>query len=241
MSKFAGQLDARARLVSCLLLIIAQVVSQSLILLSVGALIALLIALMFGRSMREMLIHLLRVEAFVVFIVLLLPFSVEGDTLFSLFGVAASVQGVERAMGVFLKVSAAALLIFGLLGPLKPSELGAALNALKVPSKLVTLLLMTLRYIELFKQEYGRLRQAMKARAFEVRSSWHTWRTLGWLIGMLLVRGMVRAQHVFEAMQCRVFQGHFPTQPAERWHLRDTLWLLLCSAVMLISLIERFR
>ena len=52
-------------------------------------------------------------------------------------------------------------------------------------------------------------RVAMKARGFRLRCNPHTWRSIGYLFGMLLVRSIERAERILAAMRCRGFQGHF--------------------------------
>jgi cobalt/nickel transport system permease protein len=67
----------------------------------------------------------------------------------------------------------------------------------------------------------------MKARAFWPRSDLHTWRSLGYLIGMLLVRSLERAERILKAMKCRGFDG--------RLHSGDTLTLRPLDALFAAS------
>jgi cobalt/nickel transport system permease protein len=94
-----------------------------------------------------------------------------------------------------------------------------------VPAKLCHLLLLTLRQILLVGDEYQRLRGAMKVRAFVPRSDRHTWRALGWLIGMLLVRSLARGQRLSDAMRCRGFDGRLRLLRRGRWQRHDSLAL----------------
>jgi cobalt/nickel transport system permease protein len=98
-----------------------------------------------------------------------------------------------------------------------------------MPRKLVHLFLLSVRYIGVLFQEYQRLRMAMRARAFVAASNRHTWRSFGWLLGMLLVRSLERSQRVLRAMKCRGFHDRLYLLSENRWHSRDSWTLLLTS------------
>jgi cobalt/nickel transport system permease protein len=86
----------------------------------------------------------------------------------------------------------------------------------------VHLFLFTVRYIAVLGREYQRLRTAMKARGFRMRCDLHTWRSIGYLFGMLLVRSLERSERILAAMRCRGFQGDFhPLTPVGTPGWRD--------------------
>jgi cobalt/nickel transport system permease protein len=124
------------------------------------------------------------------------------------------------------------LALLGLVGGLEPAVLGHALARLRVPDKLVHLLLLTVRQIELVHQELGRLRRAMRARAFQPRSDRHTWVSYGNLIGMLLVRSLDRSQRMLAAMRCRGFDGRLYLLDERRWRAADTAFLITLLPVL---------
>jgi cobalt/nickel transport system permease protein len=215
--------EARARLVTAGLLVFAVVGLQRPELLIVAALAALALALATFRDLRRLLHRLLAVEWLLLVLVLTLPFTVPGETVLALGPLQASDAGLERALTVFLKANAAALTVLGLLGGLAPNAFGHALGRLGVPERLVQLLVLTVRQIDLLQGEYGRLRRAMRARAFRARSNLHTWRSLGWLIGMLLVRATARAHRLVAAMRCRGYRGRLVLLDRTHWSVGDSL------------------
>jgi len=89
------------------------------------------------------------------------------------------------------------------------STLGYSLAKLKMPPKLVHLLLFNYRYIFVINQEYQRLVTAAKIRGFTPGTNIHSYKTYAYLVGMLFVRASLRAQRVFNAMKCRGFNGKF--------------------------------
>jgi cobalt/nickel transport system permease protein len=129
---------------------------------------------------------------------------------------------VLQATVIALKANAVVLALLALVGTLEPVAVGHALARLGAPDKLVHLFLLTVRYLGLLGEEYRRLTRAMRARGFVPRSDGHTWRSLGWLLGMLLVRSLERAARVTAAMRCRGFHGRFHLLDPVAWGIADT-------------------
>ncbi|WP_210395965.1 cobalt ECF transporter T component CbiQ [Motiliproteus sediminis] len=224
---WARKRDPRLRVVAALwLALVAVSLSQPLALASLLLLVLLLAGLL--RLPWSLLFQrLLAFEGFMLVLTLMLPFSVAGDPLFQLAGFSASEQGVERALVILLRANTVVIGMLTLLGTLEPEQLGHALGRLKLPDKLVHLFLLSVRYLFVLLDEYRRLRTAMRARAFTPRSDRHTWRSYGWLVGMLLVRSMERSQRVLAAMKCRGFHGRLYLLDNNRWQLTDSGLLLL--------------
>jgi cobalt/nickel transport system permease protein len=197
--------------------------------------LALALALSAGLAPRLLLRRLLALEGFMAVLLLLLPFSVPGEALFHLGPFAASQEGGLQALTILLKANTVVLALLALAGTLEPVSLGHALARLKAPDKLVHLLLFTVRYLGVLDDEYHRLRLAMRTRGFRAQSNLHTWRSLGWLMGMLLVRSLERAQRIVAAMKCRGFNGRFYLLDESPWRAADTVFALL--GIGLLSLI----
>jgi len=201
--------DSRLRLVVCWGFALAVIgLTQLPALLAALALAG--FAAMAARLKRAATLrHMVAFDGFMLFVLLFLPFTVPGGVGFSLNGVSASREGLLHAAGILLRSNAVMLMILALLGSMEPVELGHAMARLRLPAKFVHLFLFTVRYIEVLGREYRRLRVAMKARGFRVRCNPHTWRSIGYLFGMLLVRSIERAERILAAMRCRGFQGRF--------------------------------
>jgi cobalt/nickel transport system permease protein len=161
---------------------------------------------------------------------------VPGESWLQLGPFSASREGVLQATAILLRANAIVLALLVLVGTLEPVVLGHALAQLRVPDKLVHLFLFTVRYLGVLHDEYRRLRQAMRTRGFVARSNAHSWRSLGWLVGMLLVRSLERSQRIIEAMKCRGFNGRFYLLDSQRWQLGDTRFAL-AVALLLSSLL----
>lgn len=178
--------------------------------------------------------RLVAVNAFMATLVILLPWSVPGTTLLGLGPLAYTREGLAQALSIALKGNSVVLILTTFLGTMEPLTFAHALERLRVPSRLVVLLMFTVRYIAVFEREYGRLRQAMRSRAFRPRLNRHTLRTFGYLVGMLLVRAMERSERIQQAMKCRGFTGRFHTHRHMRvgradWAFGATLLVLLTA------------
>ena len=105
-------------------------------------------------------------------------------------------KGIFSLMASFLLVSTTSM-----------DALCAALRKLHVPSILVTLLLLTYRYISVMIQEVAIMTDAYHLRAPGQKgihiSAW------GSFLGQLLLRSMDRAEELFQSMQLRGFHGDF--------------------------------
>ncbi len=214
-------LDPRARVVAALVFALAVVALERLAVAALALGAACVVAALFRVSPEAAARRLAAAQATLLLLVVTLPFSVPGESVFRLGPLDASDAGVLRAALVALKANAILVAVLGLLGTLDASRLGHALYRLRAPAGLVHLLLFTVRYLGLLESELARLRTAMRARAFRPRSDRHTLRSLGQLSGMLILRSHARAARVMEAMRCRGFTGRFPVQGDLRWRATD--------------------
>lgn len=205
---------------------------------SSGAALALALGLTVAARLdaRALARRLLALTGFLLIMLLTLPFTTPGASWFTLGSLSASTAGRDLALLILCKATAVMLTLTILVGTLDPLAFAQALGRLGVPHRLTQLLLLTIRQIHLIDAESIRLRQALRARAFVPRTDWQTWRTYGWLIGMLLVRSFARAERLLEAMRCRGFRGRFYRLDTPTWRMADSLaalgWLLLLGGLL---------
>ncbi len=202
-------LDPRCRILVTVGFSVVVVFSHQYLTLVSALILALVCAFLTKLDVKRTLRRMLAMDLFMLFLLVMLPFTTPGPTWFELWGLSASIEGFQRAIQIILKANAAILLLLTLVGTLEATTLGYALARLKVPVKLVHLLLFTVRYLEVINREYKTMRSAMKARAFRPGSNRHTWSTFGYLLGMLLVRSLERSERILAAMKCRGFKGQF--------------------------------
>ncbi|WP_404381129.1 cobalt ECF transporter T component CbiQ [Caenispirillum salinarum] len=208
------RLDPRARVLAAVAFAVAVVALTGLPALVAAVGVAFGLAVWARLPLKETARRVAAMDGFILLTLVMLPFTTPPaagtEPLFTLWGLPASRGGLEHAVRIALKANAVILALLALVGTMRETVLGHALGRLGVPAKLVTLFLMTVRYIEVLHAEYGRLRWAMKARGFRPRTDLHTLKSLGHLVGMLLVRSLERSERVLAAMKCRGYTGRLP-------------------------------
>jgi cobalt/nickel transport system permease protein len=223
-------IDPRARIV------VAVVVSVTIVLadrrsVSGVALAAGALAMIDGVPLRVLAKRLLPFNVVMLLLALVLPLSTPGESAWRLGPLGFSSEGLRLAAAIALKGNGVALTLIVLLGAIDTITLGHALRHLYVPEKLTHLLLFMVRYLEVLHQEHVRLRAAMKVRGFRPRMDRHTYRSFGYLVGMLLVRSLDRAERIFAAMKCRGFRGRFYLLDHFSFGRRDAVF---CAAAALL-------
>ena len=203
------RLDPRFRIVVAALFSIQIAVSFDFALLAGALFIALVLTFMARLPVFPVLRRLLLVNVFVLFLWLFLPFTTPGEEILRSGPLTMTREGLALAGAITVKSNAIVLTILALIGTLPVAVFGHALQRLRVPRALCHLLLLTYRYVFVIEQEYLKLIRAMRIRGFVPRTDLHTYRSMGNLMGMLLVRSLERSERVHQAMRCRGFQGTF--------------------------------
>jgi len=233
------RLDPRIRLVSAVIYSCATALCREFP--------ALLAALLFSAGLvalarlrtAEVLKRLLVVNGLVLFIWAVIPFTFPGETLIRIGPFGAARQGVDLAAQITLKSNAIVLAFIALVATMPFATAGHALHRLRVPDKIVHLILMTYRYIFVLEQEYLRLVRAATIRGFRPGTNLHTYRTYAYLVGMLFLKAVDRAERVRWAMLCRGFKRSFHSLQEFRAGAGSIVFFLLMSvAVLGIALLE---
>ena len=236
---FIAGIDPRLRIVAAAFYAVVVVACHWIPVLSLALVVSLCTMVAERLPVGKTLKRMAAMDSFIVFLLLLLPFTVPGDPAFIFWGFPASWEGVYQAVTIALKANAVVLMLMVLVGTLEAVTFGHALHALRVPATLVHLLLFTVRYVDVLHEEYLRLRQAMKARGFKPSNSLHTYRSFGYLVGMMLVRALERSERILDAMKCRGFTGAIPLLAEFELSRRDAVFAVLMLAIMgLISVLE---
>lgn len=215
------RLDTRTRVVVAVLLILALVSLRSWPLLGLAILLGGMLTTSAGVSGRQMVRRLLHVEGFLLILFVALPLTTQLPPFVTVGPVELSVPGLERAVTLALRITAAVLVVLPLVSGLTPIRLGHALGRLGLPARLVQVFLFSIRYVELLRAEARRLHDSMRLRGFTPGTNLHTMKSYGHFIGQLLVRAVERAERIDEAMRCRGFAGRFPLVTLERFGFAD--------------------
>ncbi len=230
-------LTPRTRLMACLLALVCVVLLNSIASSVLALGLSLTLLLLARPNMRVARKRMACVNIFIAFLWLTLPWSVPGESLIHAGPLVVTRQGLDLALLVTLKANAMVAFFLALLASLPVSSLGAALESLRCPPKLVFLMLVTYRYVFVLQDEWHSLRTSAMLRGFEPGSNWPTWKTYAMMLGMLFVRAHDRSRRVWEAMLLRGFNGHFPVSGQQRSGSGDVLFvagLIICLALLLV-------
>lgn len=189
--------DPRAKLIAILCLIFAIVFIPDLRIAGIGLVIALALVFISRIPFGFMLKHLTWVIMFIVPLFVIVSLTPSG--------------GVERASLISIKALSAVILIFPMIGTMRFDTTVKALEKLKIPNKLVQMIMFTYRYIFVFIEEVQRMFRSLTSRGFSRGISIYTMSTTGKLIGMLFVRSHERAERVYSAMVSRGYEGSLQT------------------------------
>lgn len=229
-------LDARALLLAALVLILGiKGLHRPLELAAAGGALLLVVAAL-GVPWRAFLSRLLWVLPFCLAALPLL-FTVPGPALFRWGWWTATEPGALRV----LEVIAQCLLCFGVLllatSLSGPYELVDALGRLGCPERLVAVLRLCLRYLDLLAEELRRLQRARHSRGCQEPGLLFRARVTGQLAGTLFLRSLARAERVEVAMRSRggVAAACLVRPATARWGLAETLLIGLSLALAGVS------
>lgn len=183
--------------------------------------------------------RLLPVNGIVLFLWLVVPVTFPGTPLFHLGPLTATREGLLVSAGITIKCNAILLTFIAMVATSTVATLGAALGRMRVPGKMVYLLLMSYRYLFVMEMEYHRLARSAALRCFRPSTSMHTYRTFAYFIGMLFVRASVRAERVYMAMLCRGFSGKFHSLQEFSFSRKDGIWATcMTTAILALGFVE---
>jgi len=200
--------DPRAKIVSFLFLIFSVALLPNLKLALFGLMGSVSLLFLSKLPLRFVTQYLKWVLLFILFFIVIMPFSVKGEELFSLYNIKITREGLFLGLLISTRAVSATILIFPMIATMKFEETLKALYKLKFPNTLVQVFMFSYRYIFTFLEELQATLIAMQARGFKLRTNLYTLRILGKTFGMLFIRGYERAERVYQAMKARGYEGN---------------------------------
>jgi cobalt/nickel transport system permease protein len=225
-------LDPRVKIIVVALFSVIVAVSSRFLALLPALGISLFLVAMAKLPIKRVFYRLLLVNGFILFLWLVLPFTYNGEELFTIGPFIATKEGLLLAGQITVKSNAILLSMIALLSTTPIVSLGHAMGQLHFPDKITHLFLFTFRYIHVIHKEYRRLTNAMRIRGFVPRTNMHTYKSYAYLVGMLLVRSYDRAERIHTAMRCRGFNNRYHSLTQFSLKMEDIFCLSLMSAVI---------
>lgn len=140
--------------------------------------------------------------------------------------------GVISMLTLMVKGVLCLMASFLLIATTRIDALCLSLRKLHVPSMLVTLFLLTFRYVFLMVEEVSVMSQAYALRAPGQKGIHY--RAWGSFLGQLLLRSMDRAQELFSSMQLRGFEGEFRYADDKAFTPGDAAYLIICIGLFVL-------
>jgi cobalt/nickel transport system permease protein len=233
------RLDPRVRVIMATVYSFVVALSDKFTVLSAALAVSLLMVFIARLELPALAKRILIVNGLVLLVWVVLPFTFEGQSLMSVGPLVIYRPGVLLAARITIKSNAILLAFIALIATMNFSTLGHALNRLRLPDKIVQLLLMTYRYIFVIEQEYQRLMRAARIRGFQPGTNLHTYKTYAYVIGMLFVRAAARAERVHQAMLCRGFKQKFyclqEFKTGTAGHIFSALMLIVVTGLIFLE------
>ncbi len=129
------------------------------------------------------------------------------------------------------KAALTVLAVLLLMATTSAPKLFSGLRAIGVPKILLTVLMLSARYLTLLAGEAGRMMRAYRLRAPAAKGV--RMRDMGSFAGQLLLRSVDRAERVYRAMKLRGYSGDFPASGAGAMNTSSALYALCVSAAIL--------
>ncbi len=203
------RLDPRVKIIYAFLFSLIIALQRELLPAMVGLLISLMLIIIARINYREILKRIMIIDKFLLLLWLILPLTYPGEQFFRIGSLKLSYQGIIFTLLLSIKANGIMFIIISLLATSSIFDIVHALLHLRIPKKTVFLFFLIYRYAWVLFDEYEKIMRAVKARGFTLRNSLHTYKTIAYIVGCLLVKSYNRAENLYRAMVSRGFRGEF--------------------------------
>lgn len=227
--------DPRHKLIACLFVMVIAATVQTIAAASLALVLSLTLLIASGISLRELLLRCSATALFLLPCLLILPLTTNGTPV-SMYGITISRYGLELALLIYTRALAVIILAMAVLQSTPVPQLLRAAEQFRLPTVLVQIALLSWRYVFSLQREWQRVKDALRTRGFENRSTFTAYNTWASVVGMTLVRSSERTQRICDAMQCRGYRGTLHSlHPFPRYPF-DTLKTMMISATGFVLL-----
>lgn len=140
--------------------------------------------------------------------------------------------GVVSMITMLLKGIFTVLATYVLVVTTSMESICLALRMIKVPSIIVTLILLMHRYITMMLKEVERIQIAYSLR--DPKHKGIHYKAWGTLVGLILLRSIDRAETVYDSMVLRGFNGTYLLEQSPRIDLKSICFLIVWSIVLIL-------
>ncbi|WP_096201845.1 cobalt ECF transporter T component CbiQ [Bacillus sp. FJAT-45350] len=198
ISKWALAWESRAKLIAAILFIFGVISLTSTTFALIAYTTTVLSAIMMGIKIITLLTRYLLIAPFVLLMTIPLVFGG---------GFPLDPDRVSFALLIILKAVTSMTIITMILETQSVDQFMKSLADLKVPPIMITVLLLSYRYVYLFLDDIQKMQLALKTRFFKGGVSIKNLKVYGQLTGCLLIKSLDRSEKIYNAMASRGFNG----------------------------------
>ena len=175
---------------------------------------------------------------FLLALFLFLPISSGGNALYDFKYFKIYFDGLYLSFLIFFKAIAIITLLMTMLGTSSFNDSVKSLLALKIPAKLVNLILFTYRYIFVYLETLRKMRISLTLRGYRNKNSIMSLKSTAGLIGSILVRSFDQTDRIYKAMLLRGFEQEIPVKFESHFKAADVLksgfvLVIFCTLIIL--------
>ena len=169
---------------------------------------------------------------------LFLPFISKGDNkvMVEFFSISVYETGFNEMISILIKITLCVSLAIVLTATTSNIEIIYGLQKLKLSPLLISILSFAIRYIDVFIDEFKRVRVAMKSRGYDEKGI-KGLKPIAYASGALLIRGYERGERVYNSMLSRGFNGSIELREREYKSSKSPLFFSTIS--ICITIIDR--
>lgn len=231
------RIDGRVKVISCIMFLFTIVALRDPLIPAAVAIFNFIILLRLGVPIKKLVYP--SYVAFVIFLILM--FTVPGKPVFRIGFFTATEKGLRLSTLIMLKVLACTSLLLITIATTPIHDFSAALSWLRIPSVVVELVVLMIRYIDVLADEFQTLILAMKSKnAFSKSLNWRKKvYNMGTAAGIILLRSLDRAERIYMAMTSR---GYDPSKQIVKYrnfgkfeYIGLTFSIFLCAMMILLD------
>lgn len=203
----------------------------------IGLLVGIILIIVAKIRIKEIIRRLLIVDEFILLLWIILPITYPGDVLMNIWRFKISYEGVLFTLLLTIKANAIILILISHISTSNIFDIVHSLSHLKIPEKLIFLFFLLYRYTLILSDDLERIIRAAKTRGFRMRNSIHSYRTIAYIIGCLLVKSFEKGENLYRGMVSRGFHGKFFLIDHFKFSIID-LWAVIIFSITNIIIIS---
>lgn len=232
------RLESRIKIISFAIFVAFSVSLNNIYTLFAALAVAIFLSILGKAEIRKLFQRLLLALPFELMIIAFIPFTVKGREVVSIWGLGVTAEGLRFALVILLRMETACVIMAVLFLTTGTSGIIDGLKGLKFPGIIVELMEFILRYIDLFNHEIEKMNIARECRGYVKGKhlfNKKTFRTVGDIIGMGLIRSYDRSIKIYNSMLSRGYKGYTAKCRYNEIRLSD-VFMAACFIITAVAL-----